>query len=679
MKINRDLFDVIGLTLLDSIWQGMALVIICFLGLLFLKKSSARLRHNFLLVCLLALPVLSGYSFFHHSDVLSEQGAESLSSVPLSVPFSTLITKSNTISTESIPHTETFWLFKNADWIGMLWVIGSVLFLVRGVGGFLYLKRLQSRSHMITDSEIVTRFNSLREDFGIQTKVLLKESSRVMTPMVYGFFKPVILFPIGLTQGLSTDEVEIILLHELAHLKRNDFLINIIINCLKAVYFYNPAFLWIQSQLDNEREFATDEMVIEHRKDNILFIRALTKTQEFQMISPALGFAGNSKKQLLKRVNRIMKKQQNPNWLSPMITIFVLGAAFFLMSQAQTKERVKEDTPKPTISTDSLKVGSFRLITDSMVIDGHGKTLKFTADKVTFKKRNFNPLSLPQNNSNELQKAIAEIIEKPSPIEFEVDDSGKIKEIRRNGKKLNREEFKTYEKAYLQLQEFAMKFLDEEERTLDKERKKLLEQEAMVLKEELKRLEAELDSKDKQEVEMRREEINMRREVLKRLEEQDDLKDKQEVSIRLREEFNRYREILEDQSQLKRKEVLALQKRLAGMMDENELNELKSKIKTLEQMEAVYNSIRSNMSYLTITSDESRWTTSTKEKLESTTKNPLIILNGKSKSKWKLSDLYELDRKTVLELHLYNGEVMKKKYSKRKLKGRDAVIVVKTK
>ncbi len=679
MEINSVIIDRLGLTLIDSVWQGAILIAVAFLSLVVLKRASAKIRHNFLLICILALPAWGVYTFHQHGKSNGHAVDNSISITDPTAQTTGFNSGNEEFSTEGfLPNISSSFMGR-VHWIAIIWVIGLSVFVIRSLGGFLYLNRLKSKAWDIKEKEWNQRFNELKQSLGLKLDVLIKESDKLASPLVYGYLKPVILFPAGLIQGLTVEEVEVILLHELAHLKRNDYVINIIINVLSAVYFYHPAFWWLQSQLDNEREFATDEIVMNLKKDNLLFIKALTKTKEFQMMSPALGFAGSSKNQLLERVNRIMKKQQNPNWLSPMLSIIVLGTAFFLMSQAQTKEQVKEETPKPTISVDSSSVSTFTLIADSMMINGDGKTLKLTVDSIAVKKLNFSPLRLLQSDTNELQKAIAEIVKKTGSIKFEIDDSGKITEIERNGKKLKGEEFKTYEKAYQQLQEFAMKLLEKEEKALDKERQKLLEQETSVLKEELERLKAELDSKDKQDVEMRREEVNMRKEVLKRLEEQLDLKDKQEVSMLLREEFNRHRGILKDQSQLKRKEVLALQKRLAGMMDENELNELKSNIKTLEHMESVYNSIRSNMSYLTITSDEPRWTTSTKEKLESTTKNPLIILNGKSKSKWKLSDLYELDRKTISRLQLYNGEVMKKKYSKRKIKGRDAVIEITTK
>ena len=133
-------------------------------------------------------------------------------------------------------------------------------------------------------------------------------------------------------EGLSTEEVEAILFHELAHLKRNDFVINIIINVLQIVFFYHPAYWWMKSQLDNEREYATDELALKYSEKKLPMIKALAKVQAFSMNQPGLAFAGNSKNQVLKRINIMMNSKQQPNWLSAIFTIALLLVAFGLMS-----------------------------------------------------------------------------------------------------------------------------------------------------------------------------------------------------------------------------------------------------------------------------------------------------------------------------------------------------------
>lgn len=481
MEINSRFLDALGFTLVDSLWQGLIILAVAFLGLAVMKKAPARWRHNFLLVCMLALPIGGVYSFNQHQK-LSAEVVDNVMTTKATGP--NLVgggIVNEEFSTVSQLQMETFWLVDKAHWIGLLWVIGLAIVSLRGVGGILYLKRLKLNATEVQQPEIIRLLADLRSDFGLKTAVLIKESSKVMSPLVSGYFKPIILFPLGLIQGLTTEEVEVILLHELAHLKRNDFLINIVINGLRAVYFYHPAYWWLQSQLDNEREYATDEMVMSKQSNGLLLVKALAKTQEYKMTTPSLGFAGNSKNQLLKRVNRIMKKQQNPNWFSGVFTILVLGAAFVLMSQSQTKREVI-DTGNVAKQLDTEKAvrPSLKLPTQEEVENANLKYVdslgnrhvylinaqKDTVHMVVFPspdgpsklglKEEVGSFDLKQDTTG-VGQAIQEIIQAPSPIMVEYNGNGNVISIKRNGKLLKGDEFNTYEKAFTKLNRYASK------------------------------------------------------------------------------------------------------------------------------------------------------------------------------------------------------------------------------
>ena len=480
MVISRNFLDALGFTLVDSLWQGLIIMAVAFLGLALLRKAPARWKHNFLLVCILALPMAGIYSFSQHQS-FNTHFVDNVVSTEEAVPDTYTLGTAEGISMAPQLEFETDWLIDQAHWIGLLWVTGLVLVSLRGIGGMLYLKRIKSNATDIQQSEIVRLLKVLRDDFGLRTTVLIKESSKIMSPLVSGYFKPVILFPLGLIQGLSTEEVEVILLHELAHLKRNDFLINIIINGLRAVYFYHPAYWWLQSQLDNEREYATDEMVMSKQSNGLLLVKALAKTQEYKMTTASLGFAGNSKNQLLKRVNRIMKKQQNPNWISGVFTMIILSTAFILMSQSQRKEEAidigdslnQSDTTKllkrsfQIPSEEEFKNAKLKYV-DSLgnrhmySIDDQGDTLNFITWEVPsapFKSGLYNDIGSfePKKDTTSLALAIQEIIQVPSSILVESNGNGEVITIKRNGKLLEGNEFETYQKAYKQLNNYAAK------------------------------------------------------------------------------------------------------------------------------------------------------------------------------------------------------------------------------
>lgn len=448
MVINKQLFDALGMTLIDSLWQGAIVMTVAFLGLWLMKKSQARLRHNFLLLCILALPVLGIYTFNQRFERAKPIVEISSSDLAISPSVETMGVYQEPLSTPVEVKTEAFELVEMTPWIGVIWTIGLVFVLLRSLGSYAYLNRLKSEASEIQDNEVTRLLEKLKGDFDLKKAILLRESSKVSSPMVYGFFKPIILFPLGLIQGLTMDEVEVIFLHELAHLKRNDFLINIVINGLRAVYFYHPVYWWLQSQLDNEREFASDEMVMERHADGLTLVRALTKAQEFSMLSPSIGFAGSSKNQLLKRVNRIMKKQQKPNWAGLLLPCVILLSAFLFTSQREAgldQKQSDENLEKELIDTlPRLEFLSFDIVEPDAVQTTDDSVLTFD---ISGKQQ--------KNDTITVAQATMEFLEEPSPIDVTPGDDGKPIHIKRKGKMLSGKEFEVYEKAYLKLNRYS--------------------------------------------------------------------------------------------------------------------------------------------------------------------------------------------------------------------------------
>lgn len=451
MEINRGLFDALGMTVIDSLWQGAIVMSLAFLGLWFMKKSKASLRHNFLLMCILALPILGIYSFSQRFERASSIVDTVSTNEEIISGIASMQSSPESLLTSLPVQSDAFEWVEMIPWVGFIWAIGLVLILIRSAGAYLYLNRLKNGAIDIVDDEIMRQFNKLKDGFDLKGQVMLKESTKISGPMVYGYFKPIILFPLGLIQGLSMDEVEVILLHELAHLKRNDFLINIIINGLRAVYFYHPVFWWLQSQLDNEREFASDEMVMERKTDGLVLVRALTKAQEFSMLSPSLGFAGSSKNQLLKRVNRIMNKQQKPNWTGLLLPCAILLSVFLLSSQSDANKQVT-DNENVLEQTDTVAFRrNFKLPTEEEVRDA----------KLNYRDSLGNrhvSLVNDQDDTFSIAKATMELLEDPSPVSVTVSmGDGMPIYFYKNGRMIKGDEFKVYEEAYLKLYKYLAK------------------------------------------------------------------------------------------------------------------------------------------------------------------------------------------------------------------------------
>ena len=122
--------------------------------------------------------------------------------------------------------------------------------------------------------------------------VSLRQSVGVTTPAVVGWLRPVILLPVGMCAGLSTAQVEMILAHELAHVGRQDYLVNLLLNVVETILFYHPAVWWIAARVREERENACDDLALAACNDDRLgYVRALASLEEMRLPVPSLALA----------------------------------------------------------------------------------------------------------------------------------------------------------------------------------------------------------------------------------------------------------------------------------------------------------------------------------------------------------------------------------------------------
>jgi beta-lactamase regulating signal transducer with metallopeptidase domain len=189
------------------------------------------------------------------------------------------------------------------------------------------------------------RLEELSAQIKVNQRVMLLESALVTGPAALGFLKPLILIPVGLLNNLPTEQVEAILLHELAHIRRSDYLVNFIQCLLENVFFFNPGLLWVSKLIRQERENCCDDLAIAAMKNKTVYINALVAFQEYKLHGAryALAFAGQ-KTPLLDRVKRILNHHNYKTLsimekISLLATVLLISAVTFLSlhnTQAQT-------------------------------------------------------------------------------------------------------------------------------------------------------------------------------------------------------------------------------------------------------------------------------------------------------------------------------------------------------
>jgi beta-lactamase regulating signal transducer with metallopeptidase domain len=202
----------------------------------------------------------------------------------------------------------TSFVEENIPFILTAWAVGFTFFGLKFFGGLWYIRKLR-HSAIPLHLQWISYIENLRSTLRISRTVKLAESPYINTPMVIGYLKPIILIPVGMISGLSTEQVETIFIHELAHIKRHDYLVNLFQSFMEMVFFFNP-FIWTLSNLlRKEREYCCDDVVVSQHGSSLAYAHALARLEEVRLSSNAfaLGLAEN-KNVLLDRIKRIMEK-----------------------------------------------------------------------------------------------------------------------------------------------------------------------------------------------------------------------------------------------------------------------------------------------------------------------------------------------------------------------------------
>ncbi|MBI1757148.1 MAG: M48 family metalloprotease [Fimbriimonas ginsengisoli] len=313
----------VGWALVHSLWEGVAIAVLAGLVAFALRRARPEARYavwcfalaliaiapiaTLLIVARHALPDLEA----RHSLALT-LNAGALSVHPATVgPLGAFLRSVE----PALP------------WMVMAWLIGSGLMGVRAIGGLLRVEWLRHRRATPADEALQGRARALAACLGLRRRFELMLSAAIHVPSAMGAFKPVVLIPASLVTRLSMAELDAVLAHELAHIRRHDYLVNLIQSVVETVMFYHPAIWWVTHQIRIERENCCDDLAIQATGDRIAYARALANLEESRIGTPrlALAITGGS---LMQRIRRILGRPHldrlSLSWLP---AIAVLGIA----------------------------------------------------------------------------------------------------------------------------------------------------------------------------------------------------------------------------------------------------------------------------------------------------------------------------------------------------------------
>ena len=311
--ISDLLIDAIGITLINSIWQGLVVMLFLSFLLYVIPKNRVQLKYWLSVTALTAMLFWTGYTFIKQVFPITQASAltnSALLGVNLSDAHMTISELGAVTSVKNLLNLIVMEMQPHLGTIVIIWLVGVSLFLIRLQGSIFYLRRLQSIGTQPVPLVWQGKIEDLSNKLGIMKKVRAFESSLAGIPMVIGHLKPVILLPAGMLTGLSPKEIEAILAHELAHIKRFDYLINIVQTVVESLLFFNPAVWWISHEIRKHREHCCDDVAVQYCGDQLEYANALSNLGAWSLKTPTLGMGlFKNKNELLMRIKRLVYPQ----------------------------------------------------------------------------------------------------------------------------------------------------------------------------------------------------------------------------------------------------------------------------------------------------------------------------------------------------------------------------------
>lgn len=220
--------------LIQSIWQFLLIGLVAWVMVKLLPRQYATLRYNLLCLAYCLAPLVFCYTLFN--DVLKLNSASFAQFSELAI--------------------------SEFNWLLWLWSLGFIWQILRLSHAAVLVHEYSHQSHFQLPPNIIPRVEELKAKFQLKREITIGTNNQVQSPSTAGFFKPIVLIPIACLTVLSTDELDAIIAHELAHIERSDFLHQWLQSAIECLFYYHPCIRFISEQIAIEREHACDDLVV---------------------------------------------------------------------------------------------------------------------------------------------------------------------------------------------------------------------------------------------------------------------------------------------------------------------------------------------------------------------------------------------------------------------------------
>ncbi len=343
--IKYNLVYAIGMTIVHSLWQVALVYFIMRLTLKMLGTAVPEIKYKLAAYSLITTLVLSFVTFI----IYYKPGPSGLVTIDQMLPLKGYAHHGIPGTTGAIrtPVLTGKSLSTILPWVVLMYFSGLALLSLRLLTGSFYLRTHRRKGVGSPAPEILIKFCELCKRAGVLQKVRLLESLIVKIPEVIGFLRPVIIVPAGFFANMPFDQAEVILAHELAHIRRHDFLFNIIQSVIEIIFFYHPAIYLISARIRNERENCCDDMALACCPGKETYARALATMAELRLSRsyPAVALM-KGRQSLLERIKRILKQDTMKTKISDKLlagVIILAGFGLLLVTGAAAMNKIGVD------------------------------------------------------------------------------------------------------------------------------------------------------------------------------------------------------------------------------------------------------------------------------------------------------------------------------------------------
>ena len=355
--ISPALLRTLALSLLHFVWQGVAIAALAYVALSVCRNASTR--YAIAVAAMIAMLISPVASFLVlHTQVTAVMPSTAAATIqppadqPAVAPLKTVSHSPTQRESSALPLI----LLVEA------WFAGVLLLSLRSIGGFVQIERLRRRKLTCVPDDILELCLDLQDRMGIARIIRYCQSIHVDVPLVAGWLRPVLLLPISAITGLTQPQLEAVIAHELAHIRRYDAFVNVFQVAVETLLFYHPAVWWLGKRIRTEREHCCDDAAVALCGSPFVYARALARLAENRQ-SPKFAMALDGSP-LVARVARLLGSSRSPEAFRAAnlsVGVLCLSVALFAGSAFVGSVRIlRAQTPPAAPAAPSAAIASAR-------------------------------------------------------------------------------------------------------------------------------------------------------------------------------------------------------------------------------------------------------------------------------------------------------------------------------